>query len=452
MIKGQRCLVSVDRHRLKSRALRLDSFDSVIPRESPANEAGRDVVFVLGVNIIGFPEINDDGFPGVGKGHRFCLRLAQLGPAAFDGLVGFGLEVCKLDPVKGEITLPPFGPPLFDHVGEQLRVFPGPTGIAFPLIPDHTFDSVSESRIDDSGENIAGPGVATEGAFRGGRSPGWSLTCGFRLLRFYLPGSESGFVLSLRLFGLQLLLPVDPGFHRGCKTRILFQGLTSHPGFGGGAAPGVVDQADRHIENFVKVAAEEKSDGTEPGNVGFVCRLPLALEVSLELLSSHSRNGDEPEVRMVGSECFHLVLPVARDRHSHVRLSRAHPDFSDQHILDDLFRSSCDGERAGFKAGVERVEFHGPFAVVTGRRLFRLVTQGDGHFSSRIVPSPDRVCLLLLEDHVVANDGGDLQLGKTGEGKTEEKERGEKFSQWYRNHRRECVCRSRMEKGENLPR
>src|SRR5262249_34353739 len=157
----------------------------------------------------------------------------------------------------------------------ELGVFGRTAGIAFALIPNDALDPVADGGIEHAVEDVARTGVAAHPGLRVRRRTGNRSAFGARRGGVLLPFRQGGFVSGLRLAGVPVLFPLYRAIHEPLETRIIFQRLTAHPGFGRGTAPGVVDQANRNADDLVNIASEEKTDGAEtergfrPGNLPF---------------------------------------------------------------------------------------------------------------------------------------------------------------------------------------
>ena len=97
-------------------------------------------------------------------------------------------------------------------------------------------------------------------------------------------------------------------------------------------------------------------------------------------------------------------LPAAVDRHFHVGLAARQPDFADQHILEtDAGSAFLAGDDHGIRlhTGLHRGEFGGPFAVVAGGGVGRVVSDRDldGFSGSGGSADPDRP--VTLKNHVI---------------------------------------------------
>lgn len=108
-------------------------------------------------------------------------------------------------------------------------------------------------------------------------------------------------------------------------------------------------------------------------------------------------------------------------------MAGAHPNFADEDVFEFTLGAAFDGHGLGRGVRIHGVEADLPASILVGGGFLDLT--GEGHFDLGIgsVPTPNRVGLLLLQDHVVANDGGEFQFGvcsqgqrREGEGQSEE--------------------------------
>ena len=208
---------------------------------------------------------------------------------------------------------------------------------------------------------------------------------------------------------------------RAAAGHVLERGLgverrPGRPAFGRRAAPGSVDQADRHAEGLLHVDAEEVRRGAETtGRLRGAAR-PAALAILLRAFGPDVRDGEQADLRMVGGRDVLLGMIGRTQVHFHVRLARADPELAEQHvgqrdpvlaggIFDhDLMRSAGGGGREpGF-----------PAAVGTGLDGDRFVVELDGKFFSRLGGAPERVFHVALEQQVAGKDGRDAQIGPGG--------------------------------------
>ena len=108
---------------------------------------------------------------------------------------------------------------------------------------------------------------------------------------------------------------------------------------------------------------------------------------------------------------FNITVPIIAQDETHVGLAGTHPDFADEDILDfNRLRTIADGDALGLVAGGDGVEFDEPFALRVGLGGLGLAGEGHGDGGAGRVPTPQRIGLLLLKDHMVANDGGEFNF------------------------------------------
>ena len=231
---------------------------------------------------------------------------------------------------------------------------------------------------------------------------------------------EGAGVVGFAFFRGQIGLALAGVGHEEGEARIVFDGLAADPRLGGGSAPSVVDQADRHIENVVQIAAVNVADGAEVFDVGGIGDLPLALEIGLQILRADLRDGNNAKMRTTGAGAFEVAGVGLPDGPLHVGLAGAHPDLTDEDVFDfTASRAGNDGEGLrGFVGGLSG-EFDGPAPVGAGSGGIGLTGERDGDGGAGGIPTPDRVGQLLLQDHVIAKDGGELEFGP---GEREERE------------------------------
>ena len=107
----------------------------------------------------GIPNVDRDGLPGGGQRERLSLGLAQERPRAAVRLVR--LEVGKLHPIEGNVSLTERLPPLRDHGREQGAVLRGATRVGLTLIPDRPAQREGEDRVNhpviESGRGVGMP-------------------------------------------------------------------------------------------------------------------------------------------------------------------------------------------------------------------------------------------------------------------------------------------------------
>lgn len=129
------------------------------------------------------------------------------------------------------------------------------------------------------------------------------------------------------------------------KTSIFLENSSLDPGFGSGAAPSIVDQANWYAEGLVKLSAEEISDSGKLSNRRWRADVPLAVKVILFFLCANLRNADETNVRVVCGCLFQIGIIGLIDGPLHVGLAGANPDFAHHDIGEsDLIRAGRDRE------------------------------------------------------------------------------------------------------------
>lgn len=190
-----------------------------------------------------------------------------------------------------------------------------------------------------------------------------------------------------------------------------FEEVAADPGFGSAATPGVVDEADGDVEHLVEDATVEEAHGAEVADGGRGAGLPGAFEVVLGFLGADLRDGDEADVGEFGRGDFEVGVPGGTDGPLHVGLAGAEPDFADEHVGEIAGGGTLDGDFGRLGVRGDGVEGDSPFAIGTGFRSLGLAGEGNFDFGARGIPAPDGIGVLLLEHHVVANDGGELQFG-----------------------------------------
>ena len=91
------------------------------------------------------------------------------------------------------------------------------------------------------------------------------------------------------------------------------------------------------------------------------------------------------------------------DAHFHVGLTRAKPYLADQYILHLVRGGTGHRERLRGCIGGLRRQIHLPFAVSASQGAVGLAGEGYGDFCSGVIPTPDGIGRLLLQDHVVGD-------------------------------------------------
>ncbi len=170
---------------------------------------------------------------------------------------------------------------------EEVAILVGAGSVRLALVPDDAAEAVADRRLEHTVVDVGGAMIAAQrvfGALRLGEGPA---AFRFGLLGRVLP------------VGQRLLFPkraMASGSGLSCCSHRSSKGLyassaasrsRANPGLAGRAAPGVVDQADRYVERFLQLPAEEVADGRERLDGLGVAHFPLAVEVGLRLLRPH---------------------------------------------------------------------------------------------------------------------------------------------------------------------
>ena len=132
--------------------------------------------------------------------------------------------------------------------------------------------------------------------------------------------------------------------------------------------------------------------------------LPGAVEVADGLPGGDPRDLDLADVRVVGGGPLFGGVQAAVDGHLHVRLARAEPHLADEDVLEGerVLPRHGHGQRP---AGLQRRQRDAPLAVIAGfRRHGRGVAELHFDPLPGIGPAPDLDVLLLLQNHVAAED------------------------------------------------
>ena len=199
----------------------------------PASQAFAHIELVLGVDILGFANVNDHGHARFwNRVERIKLQLADLAPAHVCRIFAGILEVGKLYKIEGELVTPFFTP-----AGNEcfhVLVIQGIAGIGATLIPDRAFNS--------HGRHAVNHCIVNGG--RGTISPRHA-----RLAHFF-----AFFGLCCRELSLPSLLRIRVLLHHLktvinrldviCEHGIVPKGLRRRPGFDLGPAPVAVKDAD----------------------------------------------------------------------------------------------------------------------------------------------------------------------------------------------------------------
>ena len=99
----------------------------------------------------------------------------------------------------------------------------------------------------------------------------------------------------------------------------------------------------------------------------------------------------------------------------HVRLAGAEPDFSHQKVGECSRVAGFDAEGLWRKGSLLFPELHQPLTVGSSTSSFALAGKSHSDLGPRCGPPPDWNGRLLLQHHVIAKDGGQLQPSAGGD-------------------------------------
>src|SRR5579862_151412 len=119
-----------------------------------------------------------------------------------------------------------------------------------------------------------------------------------------------------------------------------------------------------------------------------------------------SEDFEEAYLGIIGSFNFFVGVFHRPERQAHVRLAATQPYIAYEHVVqfNRLFAAYLDRV---WTAGRRRIDLDLPAAIFPGRAGCGLFADFDAYFISWIGPTPNCVGLASLQNHVVAEDGGD---------------------------------------------
>ena len=203
------------------------------------------------------------------------------------------------------------------------------------------------------------------------------------------------------------------------EALVRFHPALGNPRLARRAAPRGMDEADGLLQFLMQLAHEKISHCAEVLRI-LRCRdFPFARAVVERRLAAFLRDGEDADVGKF-RRCDFLVRVLPKFHgHLHVRLPARDPHFTDGDVLDGEFVFASDRHvHAG--AGLEPFEFDAPFSGFVRSVAHGMRAERRGHFLAGIRAAPD-VCFCVLEqDHVVADERGELHIGERGDAEAEE--------------------------------
>lgn len=183
-----------------------------------------------------------------------------------------------------------------------------------------------------------------------------------------------------------------------------------------GAAPGHVDQADRHAQLALHAASEVVRHGTEgSGRLGLAHLPGRRLDVVLRYETGPVRDLHMPDLRQVGGGELERRILRVREHPLHVGLPGADPYVADQHIAQHQRVGMSHADLQLMRAARrQRWQQRRPAAVAAGLRLASHAAQRHPYRLPRRRRAPDADRRVALQHHVVAEDAGQFHVGHGG--------------------------------------
>ena len=195
---------------------------------------------------------------------------------------------------------------------------------------------------------------------------------------------------------------IYPSFHQSIEVRVGFENVAIHPRFRCGAAPCVVDHANRHAGGLMQLSRKEITYGRKFTDGFWSANFPFTIVVCPNrFLSTDLRKVDHSDIGIIGRQSFQIRIGRLIDIPLHVGLARANPDFSDQDIVDFDHAGALYSQLQCIATHLHRGKLRGPCSLFIGSGFYALTTDGDCDFLTGIVGAPNLVLLALLKHHVV---------------------------------------------------
>ena len=358
-------------------------------------ETPADFRFLMGMDGAELADIHGRGHAAVGNdGEALLLCLIEI--AAGPGLgVIVGIR-CDLYEIEGGIRDLEFLTHHLDIGGLQADVLVGTPAVGLALVPEHALEGIGHEGMDLSVVKQARLLVLTPGVY---------LAC--------LEMAIVKFTGEIAAYGLL----IDPGLDRT-------------------AAPVGLQDADGDAEHVLEVFGEEIGRGAGVGDGFGGVDLPAFGRDGVlggrdgapdDLAHADGAVGAGADDQVRGA--LRRLGAVALDRHFHVGLAGAEPDFADEHIADRQLLAVADDDVIG-AAGCGRGDAYGPLSGL-GVGFDDGLLPGPaglyGHFLPGTCGAPKGHGGLLLQDHIVSDEIGQLHLGGRRGAQQREREDEEKL-------------------------
>ena len=173
------------------------------------------------------------------------------------------------------------------------------------------------------------------------------------------------------------------------------------------------------------------------------CQRVKFLQILARLGGEHFLHLENTDVRIIRRGKFLFIIKhgllagLMTNRLFHVRLAGTQPDFAHQNVGEGFRVTGFDDEGLRRERGLLFAELDQPLAVGGGAGGFTLAGKAHRDLGAWRRPTPNGNGHLLLQDHVVAKNGGKLQLRMSGEldgpedaGQSQAKARGFRKQEW----------------------